>query len=135
MNAYRGTGLNKKSAPSRWYRPGGVFASWNRVAEPKANTSRTWGRTVAHLLSVKTGGRHNGYNNTYLLYREKRECQEICRGDAILRNCPGDPCRGGEYQVRIFFKFTLPVLGELFTFSVEGTTVDINNAINDIEAN
>ena len=40
-----------------------------------------------------------------------------------------------KYQVRIFFKFTLPVLGELFTFSVEGTTVDINNAINDIEAN
>lgn len=37
------------------------------------------------------------------------------------------------YQIRIFFNFSLPVLGDIFTFSVEGTTIDINRALKDIE--
>ena len=37
------------------------------------------------------------------------------------------------YRIKIFFNFNLPVIGDLFTFTVEGTTIDINNAIeNDI---
>ncbi len=39
-----------------------------------------------------------------------------------------------KYGVRIFFHFSLPVIGDLFTFSVEGTTIDITNPIKDIEA-
>ena len=37
------------------------------------------------------------------------------------------------YQIRIFFNFSLPVIGDIFTFSVEGTTIDINHALKDIE--
>jgi hypothetical protein len=37
------------------------------------------------------------------------------------------------YRIKVFFNFNLPVIGDLFTFTVEGTTIDINNAIeNDI---
>lgn len=39
-----------------------------------------------------------------------------------------------KYQIRLFLRFNLPVIGEIFTFSVEGTTIDINNSIDDIEA-
>lgn len=38
-----------------------------------------------------------------------------------------------KYRVRIFFKFSLPVLGDLFTFSVEGTSIAITNSLVDIE--
>lgn len=37
------------------------------------------------------------------------------------------------YQIRIFFNFSLPVIGDIFTFSVEGTTIDINHALKDID--
>ena len=33
-----------------------------------------------------------------------------------------------KYNIRIFFHFSLPVLGDLFTFKVEGTTIDITHA-------
>lgn len=39
-----------------------------------------------------------------------------------------------KYRIRIFFHFSLPVLGDLFTFSVEGTTISITNSITDIDA-
>ena len=32
------------------------------------------------------------------------------------------------FNVRIFFKFNLPIIGELMTFSIDGTTMDIVNA-------
>ena len=38
-----------------------------------------------------------------------------------------------KYRIRIFFHFSLPVLGDLVTFSVEGTTISITNSIADIE--
>ena len=34
-----------------------------------------------------------------------------------------------KYKVRIFFRFDLPVIGNLYTFEVDGTTIDINNSI------
>ncbi len=34
-----------------------------------------------------------------------------------------------KYSIRIFFHFSLPVLGDLFTFSSEGTTIDINKTL------
>jgi len=37
-----------------------------------------------------------------------------------------------KYRVTLFFKFSLPVIGDLFTFSVEGTTIDINYAEDDL---
>lgn len=45
---------------------------------------------------------------------------------------PGTPNRA-KYGIRIFFHFSLPVIGDLFTFSVEGTTIDITNPINDLK--
>lgn len=38
-----------------------------------------------------------------------------------------------KYKVRIFFKFSLPVIGDIFTFSVEGTTISIKESSNDID--
>lgn len=38
-----------------------------------------------------------------------------------------------KYEIKIFFKFSLPVIGDLFTFSSEGTTIDINRAVKDID--
>lgn len=38
-----------------------------------------------------------------------------------------------KYRIRIFFHFSLPVLGDLFTFSVEGTTISITNSLTDID--
>ncbi len=38
-----------------------------------------------------------------------------------------------KYTIRIFFHFSLPVIGELFTFSVDGDTIDINFPVSDIE--
>ena len=32
------------------------------------------------------------------------------------------------FNIRVFFKFNLPVIGELMTFSIDGTTMDIVNA-------
>ena len=32
------------------------------------------------------------------------------------------------FNVRIFFRFNLPIIGELMTFSIDGTTMDIVNA-------
>ncbi len=37
-----------------------------------------------------------------------------------------------KYEIRIFFHFSLPVIGDIFTFSVEGTTIDINRSLNDL---
>ena len=37
-----------------------------------------------------------------------------------------------KYTIRIFFHFSLPVIGDLFTFSSEGTTIDINYPLDDI---
>ncbi len=31
-----------------------------------------------------------------------------------------------KYEIKIFFKFNLPVLGDVFTFTASGTTIDIN---------
>ena len=39
-----------------------------------------------------------------------------------------------KYTIRIFFHFSLPVIGDIFTFSSEGTTIDLNYAVDDIEA-
>ena len=38
-----------------------------------------------------------------------------------------------KYQIRIFFHFSIPVIGDIFTFSVEGTTIDIAKPLNDID--
>lgn len=38
-----------------------------------------------------------------------------------------------KYQIRIFFRFSLPIIGDLITFSVEGTTINITNSINDLD--
>lgn len=32
------------------------------------------------------------------------------------------------FNIRVFFKFSLPVIGDLMTFSIDGTTMDIVNA-------
>ena len=32
------------------------------------------------------------------------------------------------FNIRIFFKFSLPIIGDLMTFSIDGTTIDIVNA-------
>ncbi len=45
---------------------------------------------------------------------------------------PSYPNRA-KYTVRIFFHFSLPIIGDLFTFSSEGTTIDLNYALEDIE--
>lgn len=37
--------------------------------------------------------------------------------------------RRARYIVRIFFQFDLPVIGHLYTFEVEGNTIDLTNAI------
>jgi len=37
------------------------------------------------------------------------------------------------YHMRIFFHFSLPVIGDLFTFSSDGTTININYPVKDIE--
>lgn len=34
-----------------------------------------------------------------------------------------------KYKIRIFFRFDLPVIGHLYTFEVDGTTIDITNSI------
>lgn len=34
-----------------------------------------------------------------------------------------------KYRIRTFFRFDLPVIGHLYTFEVEGVTVDITNSI------
>ena len=38
-----------------------------------------------------------------------------------------------KYEVKIFFNFNLPVIGDIFTFAVNGTTIDIIYPINDID--
>ena len=38
-----------------------------------------------------------------------------------------------KYEIKIFFRFRLPVLGDLFTFSSEGKTIDINRPVQDID--
>lgn len=37
-----------------------------------------------------------------------------------------------KYNVRLFFKFSLPVIGNIFTFQVDGTTINLTRPINDI---
>ncbi len=39
------------------------------------------------------------------------------------------------YNIRIFFHFSLPIIGDIFTFSSDGSTIDINHPIEDIDAN
>lgn len=34
-----------------------------------------------------------------------------------------------KYKIRVFFRFDLPVIGHLYTFEVDGTTIDITNSI------
>ena len=36
------------------------------------------------------------------------------------------------YKIKIFFKFSLPILGDLFTFNIDGTTIDITNPKNTV---
>jgi len=52
--------------------------------------------------------------------------KKIDRGDVSL------PKRA-RYEIKIFFKFSLPVIGDLFTFSSEGETIDINHSVDDID--
>lgn len=39
-----------------------------------------------------------------------------------------------QYRIRIFYKFSLPIIGNIYTFSVNGTTIDITHSISDIDA-
>jgi len=94
--------------------------------------------------------------NNYLLYNgyyNTGKCQEGEYGSKDLNSTSLEPVNTKEryyycvqkiytstdgnmkkakYQLRVFFKFSLPVLGDLFTFQSEGTTIDITNAIDDI---
>ena len=36
------------------------------------------------------------------------------------------------YRVTIFFHFSLPIIGDIFTFSVDGETVDITNPVDSL---
>lgn len=38
-----------------------------------------------------------------------------------------------KYKIKIFFNFSLPIIGQLFTFNVDGTTISITNSMTDIE--
>ena len=37
-----------------------------------------------------------------------------------------------KYKIRIFYHFNLPILGDFLTFSIEGSTIDINQSATDI---
>lgn len=41
----------------------------------------------------------------------------------------GSKQQRAKYQIRIFFRFDLPVIGHLYTFEVHGSTVDITNSV------
>ncbi len=36
------------------------------------------------------------------------------------------------YRVTVFFHFSLPIIGDIFTFSVDGETVDITNPVDNL---
>lgn len=51
----------------------------------------------------------------------------------ISTSTPTTPKRA-RYEVRIFFRFSLPIIGDLITFPVEGTTINITNSVeNDLD--
>ena len=39
--------------------------------------------------------------------------------------------RRARYKIRVFFRFDLPVVGNLYTFQVDGTTIDITYSIDE----
>ncbi len=91
---------------------------------------------------------HNGYmvkgkcdNSEYGVSSLNSDSIEVANSNETYFYCikktsfgtPAYPERA-KYTVRIFFHFSLPIIGDLFTFTSEGMTVDINYALNDIEA-
>lgn len=106
-------------------------------------------------LSSGDGGTINIINN-YLLYNNytvKGKCEENEWGvdnlnDTIIKEVNKNekyyycikkmdesteslPTKA-KYKVKIFFNFSLPIIGQLFTFNVDGTTISITNTLDDI---
>ncbi len=74
------------------------------------------------VLSLDTGSMEMARSGEKYYYCVQKE-------DTSLLGLP-DRAR---YHVRIFFHFSLPIIGDIFTFSSEGTTIDISHSISDIE--
>ena len=74
----------------------------------------------------------NNYLN-YNNYSKRGRCEADEYGVSNLNNASLEAVDRARYQIRIFFNFSLPIIGDIFTFSVEGTTIDINHALRDIE--
>lgn len=95
--------------------------------------------------------------NNYLLYNHygtMGECETGSFGSSNLESTTLEPAEKGtkfyycvskidrsnrdlpsraQYEIQIFFKFSLPVIGDLFTFTAEGSTIDINRPVSDID--
>lgn len=53
---------------------------------------------------------------------KKNEKYYYCLSDKVVKNVNGDKIY---YSIKLFFKFNLPFIGELFTFKITGETKEI----------
>lgn len=61
-------------------------------------------------------------NKNYEEVTDSKEKYYYCLSDKVLKNDNSDKIY---YDIKLFFKFNLPFVGELFTFKITGETKDI----------
>lgn len=72
----------------------------------------------------------NSDNNVALVNAVKGQKYYYCVEEVSTKGA-STPNRA-RYKIKIFFKFSLPILGDLFTFNIDGTTIDITNPKNTV---
>ncbi len=80
--------------------------------------------TAMHHCNVNDYGSKNLSSNSLELVKDKKEKYYYCvsKISTKTKNLPNR----SKYDVKFFYKFDLPILGDILTFEVFGETIDIN---------
>lgn len=86
------------------------------------NYLKTTGYSIKGQCEVNEYGIKDLDNNIYEKVTNTKEEYYYCLSDKLLKNDNGDKIY---YDIKLFFKFNLPFVGDLFTFKITGETKEI----------
>lgn len=86
------------------------------------NYLKTTGYSIKGQCEVNEYGIKDLDNNIYEKVTNTKEKYYYCLSDKLLKNDNSDKIY---YDIKLFFKFNLPFVGDLFTFKIAGETKGI----------
>lgn len=86
------------------------------------NYLKTTGYSIKGQCEVNEYGIKDLDNNIYEKVTNTKEKYYYCLSDKVLKNDNSDKIY---YDIKLFFKFNLPFVGDLFTFKITGETKGI----------